>query len=137
MNNEETIAYVKQFYADFLACTDLPAFLEKYIVDEVVWENFLPSNIPFGGSFSGKAAYAEYLTILLQAIDMQQFDIDKIVVDGELVVIFGSETSKVYATELSYTMDWIHELKIVDGMIVYAREYNDTAAMTIAFPPAG
>jgi len=87
----------------------------------------------FGGTFEGRAGFANYLDGILKGIQIESFEIDEIFSDGESVAVLGRETSKVHATGKRYTMAWVHVLTVRDGRITRMREFNDTAAMRAAF----
>ena len=127
-------ATVRHFYSRFLACADFAAFAAENYVNDVVWDNFLPANVPFGGSWRGRDAVVDYLNGMMSVIAIKSFDIDKVLIAGNAAVIFGREESDVVNTGRSYQMDWVHELEFDPaGRIIRAREYNDTAAMQAAF----
>ena len=53
---------------------------------------------------------------------------------GDVVVVRGSEASTVRATGKGYAMDFVHWLCFDDeGRLLHMREFNDTAAMAVAF----
>ncbi len=134
MNDKTSSQRAQTFYDDFLTCTDLEAFCEKYFSDETLWENYLPVNVPFGGSYTGEKAICDYFISMMQSIKINSFNIERMIEQGNKVVITGSEGSDVLSTGLSYTMDWVHILEFKDEKLHKVREYNDTAAMTVAFP---
>jgi ketosteroid isomerase-like protein len=127
-------AFVQQFYTAFLGARDLAEFAEEHFASDVVWDNFLPEIIPFGGSWEGRAAVVEFLTLMMGQIRIKAFDIERILVAGNSAVITGHEDSDVTTNGNAYGMDWVHILDFDDtGRVARAREYNDTAAMQAAF----
>ncbi len=107
--------------------------LSTLVDTEAVLENPLPGPIPFGDRFEGREGFAAYLQAIPAAIDIEQFEVDDILSEGDRVVVLGRETSRVLSTDKRYTMSWVHVLRVHDGRIQHFREYNDTAAMLAAF----
>jgi len=127
-------AFVQQFYTEFLGAGDLAEFAETHFRSDIVWDNFLPEIIPFGGSWEGRAAVVDFLNLMMGQIRIKAFDIERILVAGNTAVITGHEDSDVTSTGQGYGMDWVHILDFDDtGRVARAREYNDTAAMQAAF----
>lgn len=125
---------VQSFYAGFAGCTDLAAFLRSTCSETIVWENYLPANVPFGGKFAGTQAVSGFLARMMQSIRIEAFRIDRILIDGSSAVVCGFESSSVPATGKRYEMDWVHVLTFGErGALEHVREYNDTAAMAEAF----
>lgn len=126
------IETVTSFY-ELFAAGKIPELLERFVAEDAVLENPLPEPIPFGGTFEGRAGFAEYLGRILEGITIEAFEIDEIFGGGERVTVLGRETSKVNATGRRYTMAWVHVLTVRDDRVTHMREYNDTAAMRAAF----
>ena len=127
-------AAVQQFYTEFLGSRDLAEFAETHFTADIVWDNFLPEIIPFGGSWEGRPAVVDFLNLMMGQIRIKAFDIERILVAGNSAVIAGHEDSDVTSTGHGYGMDWVHILDFDDtGRVARAREYNDTAAMQAAF----
>jgi hypothetical protein len=133
MTKEEITARVNEFYG--LLLSDLLALFDHGLVtDDIVWDNFLPEDFPFGGTYKGRAGLETYLGQIGAAIQINDFQILDVFVDGNTALATGSEQSNVVATGKSYQMDWVHLLRFNDaGAVEYLREYNDTARMAVAF----
>lgn len=133
MNKQDLATRVKDFYG--LLLSDLPEAFNRGLVDEnILWENFLPEHFPFGGTYSGRGELETYLAELAGGIQINDFQIFDIYVDGQTAIVTGNEQSEVLATGNSYAMDWVHILRFNDhGAVDFVREYNDTARMAVAF----
>ncbi len=138
MTKQQAIDTVNQFMK--LLLTDFPKCL-KMLSDDFVWENFLPSHVPFGGRYEGASGLQKYL---------EQLSATWVI--GELVFldfIFDSETSilaatgvekngKALSTGRTCDMPFVWEFRFSeDGKITYLREYNDTASIGGTFDAAG
>lgn len=124
---------VNDFYT--LLLTDFEAAAEKYLVDDVVWENPLPELVPFGGVYHGKEGLLDYLTQLASTIEMQPLHWIDIVGDGDVVAAIGiEENTLVKPTGKRYTMPCVHVLRFdAHGKVTHVREYNDIRGMLEAF----
>ena len=131
MDEKNPVAIVLSLYQRLLSAPQ--AAIATSLAPEVVWENPLPDAIPFGGVFEGHEGCARYVTRLLDAIEMEGFAIDETITEGDRVVLIGRETSRVKKTGRRYTMGWVHVVHLRDGRVTRVREYNDTAAMAVAF----
>jgi len=125
---------VRTFYDLFLA-GKVEEAAKKFLGDDFVLLNPLPEPITFGGRFSGAAGYFEYLGRIQAALEIEEFAIEEMLCDGDVVIVTGHERSLVKTTGRRYTMDWVHVLRTAGDRIVSMREYNDTAAMRDAFEP--
>ena len=106
--------------------------LLKLVDEECDVYNPLPESIGFGGRFKGPQGFAAYLQDMMPQLEIQQFEIDEIVAEGERVIVLGRETSRVRRTDKCYSMSWVHVLAVRNGRLLSFREYNDTAAMAAA-----
>ena len=133
MTKEEITARVNEFYG--LLLSDLPEAYKRGLVDEnILWENFLPEHFPFGGTYTGRAELETYIAEIADGIQINDFQVTNIYVDGQTAIAVGNEQSDVRATGKPYRMDWVHILRFNDaGAIDFVREYNDTARMAVAF----
>ena len=74
--------------------------------------------------FSGKDAVRKFFEGILKRLDMSAFNTDEYIVEGETVVIFGSETGTVRASGEHFHNEWSQKYVVRDGLIVEMREYN-------------
>lgn len=133
MNKQDIEARVREFYS--LLLSDLSEAFKRGLVDEnILWENFLPEDFPFGGTYTGRAELETYIAEIGAGIQINDFEVANVYVDGQTAIAIGHEQSEVRATGKPYTMDWVHVLRFNPaGAIEYLREYNDTARMAVAF----
>ena len=55
---------------------------------------------------------------------MTAFNTDEFVVQGETVVVFGSESGKVKATGQTFHNEWTQKYVVKDNQITEMAEYN-------------
>jgi ketosteroid isomerase-like protein len=130
---KDLIALTREFYELLLG--DFQAAADKYLAEDVAWENPLPDCIPFGGTYRGIAGLAEYLGALDQAITMNPLHFDDILAADRVVAAIGVERDTlVHATGRRYNMPFVHVIRFNDeGKVIHVREYNDTLEMVAAF----
>ena len=123
---------VQRFYDLFMA-GKMEEMLTTSLTSDCVLENPLPEPIAFGGRFEGPQGIAAYLEKIAETVQIQSFEIRELLEEGDRVIAIGHEKSRVLSTGKSYTMEWVHALRVRDGRVCELREYNDTAAMRAAF----
>ena len=124
---------IKDFYQ--LIVTDTQAAIEQYVAEDIVCDNPLPENIPFGGRYKGIEGLVSYLTQLANEIEMTPLNFTEIIVDKDMAAVVGIEqNTRVIRTGKTYTMPFVHVLKFnQEGKINHVYEYNVTGEMVKAF----
>ena len=120
------------FYTLFGA-GDIETMLSQCVAVDAVLDNPLPEPVPFGGIYEGHSGFITYAQEIFSAIQIELFEIDEILVQRERVTVLGREISRSLATGKTYNISWVHMLTVRDGLVQHMREYNDTAAMALAF----
>ena len=109
------------------------AALMATLAEDVDWQVVGPATMPFGGNYRGRAEAQRFFTTVAQACEVLEFAVDRMVADGETVIVFGHEHFRVRATGRNWNTDWIQVHTVRDGAICRFREYTDTAAIVAAF----
>ena len=130
MNKQQAIdsvnKYMELLLTDFPACT-------RMMADDFVWENFLPSQVPFGGRYEGAAGLQTYLEQLAAAWVIGELVFLDFIFDPETQILAATGVEKNGKSILSgrtCDMAFVWEFRFAeDGMLSYIREYNDTAAI--------
>ncbi len=128
MNNTEI---VQKGYACF-GSGDIPGLLELFSPD-INWTIPEIENAAFAGSRQGKAAVAEFFSLLTEGEDITHFAPTEFIADGDKVVVLGETTATVRSTGRTYSTDWVHIFTVKDGTITNFLEFFDNAAATRAF----
>ena len=126
---ERTQAFYRLLQSDF-------AIVEaEYLAENFTWENPLPDNIPFGGTYQSASGLLRYLTEINAAIEMSPLHITDFIANESVVAAVGVEQDTlVRSTSKRYTMPFVHVVRFKDdGRISHVREYNDTREMVAAF----
>ena len=135
MNREQLIDCFTTFMSTVLST---PALAFCDMVDtEVVWENYVPDHVPFGGKYEGIQELVRYLTELTMSIKMGPLEYHNFHVetDTNTVVVIGEEKHSVSTTTgRTYNMPFVWVARFNDdGRLTYCREHNDTRELAAAF----
>jgi uncharacterized protein len=125
------LAVVQKLYEAF-GRGDLPTIL-SHLAEDVTWKYLGPAEIPFGGTRHGRDQVAQFFAAIAESLEVQDFGIDRIIVQDDTVVALGHERMRVKTTGRTYETEWAHVFTLRDGKVVEFREYADSAAVAEAF----
>jgi ketosteroid isomerase-like protein len=74
--------------------------------------------------FTGPAQVRSFFERIVGRLEITAFNTDQFVVEGDTVVVFGSESGTVKATQEPFRNEWSQKYVVKDGMIVEMAEYN-------------
>lgn len=74
--------------------------------------------------FSGHERVRKFFAGILERLEMDSFNADEFIVEGDTVVIFGSESGTVRATGRSFRNEWTQRYDVENGLITRMVEYN-------------
>jgi ketosteroid isomerase-like protein len=74
--------------------------------------------------FTGRPQVRRFFERILERLEIAAFNTDQFVVEGDTVVIFGSESGTVKATQQPFRNEWSQKYVVRDGLIVEMAEYN-------------
>ena len=118
--------YLKLLLTDFPECV-------KMMTDDFVWENFLPSHVPFGGRYEGVSGLQQYLAQLSEKWVIGELVFHDFIFDPETRILAApgvEKNGKSIETGRACDMPFVWEFRFApDGKLAYLREYNDTAAI--------
>ena len=130
MNKQQAIDTVNQYMQYLLG--DFPKCVEM-MTDDFVWENFLPAQVPFGGSYEGKSGLETYLGQISNAWEIGELVFTDFIFDPETQILAATgveKNGKSTITGRTCDMAFVWEFRFApDGRLRYLREYNDTAAI--------
>lgn len=110
--------------------------IPDYFADDVLWVNYVPEHLPYGGEYRGLDELAKLFAEYVAALDIGKIEFDEYFVTADNVVIAtGNECgSRVKSTGKQYTMPFVWVARFNEhGKINYLREHNDTYSMAEAF----
>lgn len=113
---------VERLFAAFMAA-DLDALIETVHPDSH-W-TYIGANPKLArAEFSGHEKVRSFFERILSRLDIETFDADEFIVEGDTVVIFGSESGTVRATDESFRNEWTQRYTVERNQIVKMVEYN-------------
>lgn len=133
MDNQDNKQRVMQAY-ELFKNKDLPGIVDM-CADDVQWDYGEVESVPFAGNFRGKAGVADYFSKMMQSIELQAFQPETFVAEGDKVVVTGTSRAAVRATGITYEDRWVHIFTVKDGKTLRMEQHHDTAAIQAAFMP--
>jgi ketosteroid isomerase-like protein len=113
---------VKRMFAAFGA-RDLDALLETVHPDSR-W-TYVGANPELSrADFTGRPQVRRFFERILERLEIAAFNMEQFVVEGDTVVIFGSESGTVKANQQPFRNEWSQKYVVRDGLIVEMAEYN-------------
>ena len=113
-----------------------PEKVPDYFAEDVLWINYVPEHLPYGGEYRGLGELAELFAQYVAALEIGKIEVEEYFVTADNAVIAtGKECdSRVKSTGKRYTMSFVWVARFNEhGKINYLREYNDTFPMAEAF----
>lgn len=130
MTKQQAIDSVNRFMT--LLLTDFPACLGM-LAGDFVWENHLPTHVPFGGRYVGAQGLQQYLQQLSAAWVIGELVFQDFIFDPETRILAATgveQNGKSTRTGRTCDMAFVWEFRFaLDGKLSYLREYNDTASI--------
>jgi uncharacterized protein len=127
MSEHDNQAVVKRGYEAF-GRGDIEALLA--LLDEnVEWVTPGPSDLPTAGRRRGHQQVAEFFRVVNSVFEVQRFEPEVFVSEGDRVVVLGSETSRVKQTGKVLDMRWAHAFTVRNGKVAAFEEYLDMSVV--------
>ena len=109
------------------------AALMATLAEDVDWQVVGPATLPFGGPHKGRAEAQRFFSTVSGACEILEFAADRMVAEGDTVIVLGHERMRVRATGREWNTGWVQVYTVRDDVISRFREYTDTAAIAAAF----
>lgn len=108
------------------------------LANDIVWVNNPPDKglsdiVPWLGEFHGIDAVKQSFVIWGQLSEVKNFELRKLVVDGDEVFAVVHEVATIKATGLNYDIEFIQRFRVKDDRIVFWKSYWDTVKGIIPF----
>ncbi len=133
MSTQESLQLVKEGYAAF-GRGDIAGLL-TLMADDVEWIS-PGTGLPMSGTYRGVEGVANFFQKLAAEVEILDFQPREFVADGDRVLVLGSQSAKVRATNRIATLEWVMSFTVRNGKIINFREYADTKAMAEAYQAA-
>ena len=132
MTEQENVRTIQEAYASFQR-GDVQAVL-NVLTDDVEWVTPGPTGIlPLAGHRRGRDEVAQFFSLLNGSEEVEQFEPQQYVAQGNKVVAFVKYRSRIKSTGHTADADLVHVFTVRDGKIAEFREYYDTAAAVEAY----
>jgi ketosteroid isomerase-like protein len=135
MNEQANIELVRQGYEAYDK-GDIPRLL-GLCAQDIEWELPEVEGIPFTGKRHGLGQVSDFFRALAECQDTREFKPDRILAQGDQVVVLGHAAFTVRATGTEYSDNWCHVFNIAGGKIASFKEYCDTHKAAQAYQAQG
>jgi uncharacterized protein len=128
MITKENVQIVKDFFAA-MGSRDKQDLL-SLVAEDIEW--IIPGeDWPLAGTHRGHAGLAD---LLRKASELETSfpEPPEYVAQGDRVLVIGSATGKIKATNKPFKDDWVFAITVRDGKVTSIREYIDTQALARA-----
>jgi uncharacterized protein len=100
------------------------------MTDDITW--YMPGPAPFAGHRCGRDEVRNFFAEAARATQMDQFDMDELLADGDKVVALGRQRATVRETGRHFEVRWAHVYTIRAGKVAACEIYTDTHAAASA-----
>jgi ketosteroid isomerase-like protein len=132
MSEQANIRTVRDAYAVFKK-GDIEAVL-RVLTDDVEWITPGPPDLmPVAGKRRGREEVAQFFSTLKEQEDVQSFEPEEYVAQGDKVIALIKYRGRVRATGKPVQADLVHVFTFAKGRVKSFREFYDTAAVLDAY----
>jgi ketosteroid isomerase-like protein len=140
MSEQDNVKVVKQAYEAFKR-GDIQGVLNT-MSDDIDFFTPGPSDVvPTAGRRHGREQVAKFFSTLESTEEIQQFEPQEYIAQGDKVVVTGKIRARIKPTGKTVESDWVHVHGFRGGKIASCKEFMDTAAAVEAYgrsvPTAG
>jgi len=129
MSTEKNVQTVKNFFAA-IGRGDKEGLL-AVVAEDVEW--IIPGeDWPLAGTHRGHAELAAVLQKASEEVETTYPTLPEYVAQGDRVLVIGSATGKIKATNKPFEDDWVFAITVRSGKVANIREYIDTQALARA-----
>lgn len=131
MSEQANMAATQQLFEAFGA-GNIPAILDL-LNDNIVIEFYGPDVIPYAGTYNGKEEARSFFETVLSSIDINQFDAEEMLSDGDKVIVTGHLNLTTKSTGKIIDSDFVHVITMQDAKWSRFRDFMNTAVAVEAF----
>jgi len=100
------------------------------MTDDFTW--YAPGPAPFAGQRRGRDEMRNFFTETVRWVQIDQFDVDEILADGDKVVVLGQQRATVRETGRHFETRWAHVYTLRNGKVSAGQVFTDTDAIASA-----
>ena len=101
------------------------------MTDDVTW--YVPGVPPFAGHRTGRDEVRQFFEESVRWVNIDEFDADEILADGDRVVVLGRQRATVRETGRHFETRWAHVFTLRNGKVASGQVFTDTHAIASAF----
>ena len=131
MSEQANMAATQKLFEAF-GGGDIPAIL-GFLNDDIVIEFYGPDVIPYAGTYNGKDEARKFFETVLSSIDINQFDAEEMLSDGDKVIVTGHLNLSTKSTGKIIDSDFVHVITLKDAKWSRFRDFMNTAVAVEAF----
>jgi ketosteroid isomerase-like protein len=120
---------VRQMYEAY-GRGDIDAVL-AYLTDDFDWN--APGGAPFSGHRVGPQQMRQFFSEMQRWVQVDEFDADEFLADGDKVVVLGRQRATVRETGEHYETPWAHIYTLRNGKVAAGLALADTHAIASVF----
>jgi ketosteroid isomerase-like protein len=131
VSEAENVRVVEQVFEAF-GRADVPAFL-ALLTDDVEWTIAGPEVVPYAGERRGHDGVTQFLQAIGGAVEMERFEPQEFIAQGEQVAVVGFERGCLRASGRTFDNPWVLVFTLRGGKVARFRSFEDTHAVAQAF----
>jgi ketosteroid isomerase-like protein len=120
---------MRQLYESFNRGDIEPAI--NAMSQDVTWD--APGMAPFVGRRMGRDQFRQFFAEAMKAVQIDQFDVDDVLADGDKVAVLGRQRATVRQTGRDFLQHWAHVYIFRGGKIADARLFGDSHPVASKF----
>ena len=123
MKDSPNVALIQDLYAAYVRGDT--QFILGSLADQVSWLYHGESVVPWAGSYRGREDVARFFATLSSAVEVELFEPQEFVAQGDRVISIGVFGARVKSTGKRLRSKWIFAWTIRDGMVVDYEQWHD------------
>lgn len=104
--------------------------LRALCAEDVAW--IIPGDWAWAGTHRGHAGVIDFLKSGPETVEMSSSERQAIVAQEDRVIVLGTATGRVKATNRTFEDHFVFSITVRDGKLTHIREYVDTLALARA-----
>ena len=126
--SRSSLAASEHLYGEYLRGNRAAVF--DALTEDVVWTSVCGPELPWGGSWRGRAGVEAYFGKLDETVRVTRFEIERRIVQGEWVVVLAHVSAVVLATGQDTRIYKADVMRIgPDGRVLEFREFYDSGTV--------
>ncbi|MCT3924052.1 nuclear transport factor 2 family protein [Elizabethkingia anophelis] len=101
--------------------------LKKTVAENSEWVYEGPSEIPYTGIYNGKNGVVQFISNIINNVDILDFKVNTIFNHDDFVIVTGFEKQKIKKNGKILEQKWVQIYTVENGVINRMEEYANTA----------